>query len=356
MTAPFVVFSLPRSRSAWLSRFLSYGDWICGHDQIQYCQSLADISTWFTQPNIGTVETSAAPFWRMLVREQPHARIAVVRRPVPDVLAALAKQGVGGETVEAMISACDRKLDQIERRVPGVLSVRFDDLEREDVCATLFEHCLGQPMDPAWWATWDAQHVSGDLKAQTRYCQAYLPRFLKLARSARQRILIDMARPVKNLDGLTFQVEPFRQAYRDAEPLMREHMIQTGQAPDDHTRKNLPLFELLDELGKLHIFTSRVNGRMFSYLVSIIGPSLDSLNELVAEQTAFFADPSFPGLGMRTQKAAIEDLRSRGVHRVIMRAGHRGSGPRLGSMFQRLGAEPIGALYNLPLVAASSAA
>ncbi len=28
---PFVVFGLPRSRTAWLSRFLTYGDWVCGH-------------------------------------------------------------------------------------------------------------------------------------------------------------------------------------------------------------------------------------------------------------------------------------------------------------------------------------
>lgn len=36
----FVVFSMPRSRSAWLARFLSYGDWHCGHDEIRHFRSL----------------------------------------------------------------------------------------------------------------------------------------------------------------------------------------------------------------------------------------------------------------------------------------------------------------------------
>lgn len=346
----FVVFTLPRSRSKWLSKFLSHGEWICGHDELQYCQSLQDITTWFTQPNIGTVETSASPFWRLLVRDQPSARIAVVRRPVDEVLAALAKQGVGSETVEAMIRAADRKLEQIERRVPGVLSVRFDDLWREDVCGRLFEHCLQQPHDSRRWRALDAQHVSGDIKAQVRYCQAYLPRFLKLARSARQRILIDMARPVVPPEGFTFQVEDIETWFRDAKPLIREHMIVTGQDVDDFKLKNETMLRKLDQIGAMQIMTARSNHRMFGYLMTVVGPSLDAEDRIEALHLPFFVTKDCPGgLGLKLQRAALEALRARGVSDLFARAGVRGSGPRLGMMYKRLGYEEFGTLHRLDL-------
>jgi hypothetical protein len=291
-----------------------------------------------------------SPFWRILVRDQPSARIAVVRRPVNDVLAALARQGVGGATVEAMIRACDRKLDQIERRVPGVLSVRFDDLEREDVCAALFGHCLGQPHDPAWWRMWDARHVSGDLTAQVRYCQAYLPRFLKLARSARQRMLIDMARPVTPPDGFTFQVEDFETTFRDAEPLIREHVIAARDGIDDFETKNWAMMRKLDQIGAMQIVTARSNGRVFGYLMTILGPSLDDADRTEALHTAFFVTKDCPGgLGLKLQRASLEALRARGVNDLFARAGVRGSGPRLGVMYKRLGYEEFGTLHRLDL-------
>lgn len=350
--APFVVLALPRSRTYWLSRFLTYGDWICGHDELQHCATLDDIATWFTQPNIGTVETAAAPFWRLLVREQPSARILVVRRPVDDVLASLARQGVAGDAVASLIRATDRKLDQIERRIPGVLSVRFDDLERADACSAVFEHCLQLPHDAAWWQTWNAQNVSGNLAAQVRYCGAYLPRLLKLGRAARQRMLVNMARPVTAPVDFTIDEEDFDTWFRDATPLIREHMIATGQDVDDYKEKNIPLLRTLDAAGAMQILTARSNGRMFGYLMSVVGPSLDAEDRTEALHLPFFVSKDCPGgLGLKLQRAAIETLRAKGVSDVFARAGIRGAGPRLGIIYRRLGFEEFGTLHRLDLTA-----
>ena len=151
-------------------------------------------------------------------------------------------------------------------------------------------------------------------------------------------------------DGVTFQVEPFREFYRDAEPLFREHLTQVGESPDDHARKNLSLLQMLDDTGGLQCLTARVNGRMFGYLMTVIGPSLESPDDLRGEHTTFFASPAIRGLGMRLQRAALEKLRERGVGEVIMWAGQRGSGPRLGTFYRRLGAEDFERrLYKLNL-------
>lgn len=347
---PFLILALPRSRSAWLSRYLSYRDWHCGHDELQHMRSLEDCKTWFTQPDIGSVETAAGPFWRLLPRD---IRVVTVRRAVDDVLAG-AMRAVPIPDPAAMrrrLWAADRKLDQIEARVPGVLSVQFDDLEREATCAAVFEHCLGAPHDHEWWASWDVQKVSGNLAAQVRYCQAYLPQLQKLARSARHRILAGMRRDTQPPDGFTFHDEPFDGWYRDAIPLFREHMAQTGQDIEDYTRKNIPLLRRLDEAGAMQIITARSNGRMFGYLMAVISPTVDDPNALMANHLPLFASSGCPGLGIKLQRTSIEALRRKGVTEVFGRAGVRGSGPRLGAAFRRLGFEDAGQLYRLSLEA-----
>ena len=343
----FIVLALPRSRTKWLSKFLSYGDWICGHDELQHMRSLDDIATWLTQPHVGTVETAAAPFWRLL---PPAARIVTVRRPVPDVLASLARYGVSGEGVTAIVRACDRKLDQIECRVPGVLTVRFDDLAREEVCASVFEHCLQLPHEPTWWRTIRMRHVSGNLAAQVRYCHAFLPQLLKLGRTARQRILADMARPTTPPDGMTLQEEDIDTWFRDAKPLIREHMIVTGQDVDDYKAKNEPLLRRAAAAGFIQIITARSNGRMFGYLMTLIGPSLDAEDRTEALHLPFFVSKDCPGgLGLKLQRAALEALRKKGINDVFARAGVRGAGPRLGILYRRLGYEEFGTMHHFNL-------
>jgi hypothetical protein len=316
-------------------------------------RSLEDCTTWFTQPNIGTCETAAMPFWRLLLRYQPDIRIVTVRRPIMDVLASVMRAVPDADplTVERVLRTADRKLDQIEARVPGVLSVQFEDLADEATCARVFEHCLPYPHDHEHWTTWNVQRVSGDLARQIRYAQAYLPQLQKLARTAKHRILADMKPSAEPPTEFVFADEPFDRWYHDAVPLFREHMICTNQDIEDYTRKNIPLLRRLDEAGAMQIITARSrNGLMQGYLMAVISPTLDSPNALMGTHLPVFASPDCPGLGMKLQRTSIEALRAKGVTEVFGKAGVRGSGPRLGMVFQRLGFEDAGLLYRLNLM------
>jgi GNAT superfamily N-acetyltransferase len=339
---------MPRSRTKWLSQFLSYGPWQVGHDEIRHCRSLDDVSAWLAQPFTGTVETAATPFWRLL---PPNVRVVTVRRPVDEVVASLRRTGVAFEDapMTAMLRATARKLDQIEKRVPDVLALTFADLATEAGCARVFEHCTGMAHDHAWWAACDAVNIQINFEHLVRYFVAHRPLLDKLAKTAKHRCLANMTRRPREPDGVTFQHEPFRAFYRDAAPLFAEHLTQTGQSPDDHARKNIALLEMLDDAGMLQTITARMNGRMFGYLQTVIGPTLDAPDVAQAWHTIFFASPDIRGLGMKLQRAALAALRERGVDEVIMRAGHRGSGPRLGTFYRRLGAEDFGQLYKLEL-------
>lgn len=350
---PFLVLGLPRSRTAWLSRFLTYDGWVCGHEEIRHMRSLDDVKAWFSQPGIGSAETAAAPWWRLFSRFAPGVRIVVVRRPVDEVIESLRRlEGVDYDydALAVHMRYLDKKLQQVTSRLKGVLSVDFSSLMKEDVCAEVFEHCLPLKHDSAHWRRLAPQNIQADMVAMLRYCAAYRPALEKLTSIAKHQSLSIMAQhPLPDNGGLTFQEEGFEAWRRDGRALFEEHLVLVGEAPDGWTLKNIPLMQQLHGAGRMQIMTARCNGRMVGYLVSLISPSMASEGIVSASHTTFFASPDFPGVGMKLQRSALSTLKGKGVDEVFMQDGIRGSGGRLHSMYRRLGAEDNGTLYRLDL-------
>ena len=180
----FVVFSMPRARSFWLSRDLSAGGWHCGHDEARHFRSLDDVRSWLAQPLTGTVETAAAPFWRLAMELAPDARVVVLRRPVPEVVDSLARFGFDPAVMRPVIERHDAKLAQIAARWPGALSVDSADLDNEATCARVFEHCTGLAHAPAWWRALAPLNLQYDMAAMVRYALAYAPQIERLRLAA----------------------------------------------------------------------------------------------------------------------------------------------------------------------------
>ncbi len=89
---------------------------------------------------------------------------------------------------------------------------------------------------------------------------------------------------------------------------------------------------------------------MFGYLMTLVTPSLTSEGITSASNLTFFASPdASPGLGMKMQRAALAALKERGVDDVFWECGSRGSGPRLSTMYRRLGATEHGQTFRLQL-------
>jgi hypothetical protein len=156
MIRPFMIFALPRSRTAWLAEFLSYGGWKCWHEIAIQMRDFSEVPAFFSREMTGAAETAAGPGWRLMHHHFPEMRKVVVRRPVSDVVEAIMRMDVGGvatydrDRLVSIMSRCRRELDALSA-VPGVLTVDFDDLKREDVCAAVFEHCLPFAFDRTWW-------------------------------------------------------------------------------------------------------------------------------------------------------------------------------------------------------------
>lgn len=346
----FVVFATPRSRTAWLSRFLSYGGWHCGHDELPKQRSLEDVASWFSQPLTGTVETSAAPWWRLVRQMAPNARVVVLRRPIPEILDSFDRLGCGfvRDTMARELRKVERKLDQIVARVPNVLEVQYADLQREDVCAKVFEHCLGVPHNPDWWRHLAPLNIQFDFSAQVRHYIAYqkqLERFRAQAK-VRSLALLEAAADRQVPDELTISEEPIERLLMDCGVLAQRHETIVGEHPDDWQTKNWDLMRLLEAADAHQVVTARSNGRLFGYLFTTIGPTIERSGVRSACHHIFHASPEFRGLGRKLLRASEDRLIQKDVDEVFMRAGTRGDGPRLGSVYRRMGAEFEGELFR----------
>lgn len=351
---PFVIFALPRSRTYWLSRFLSYGEWSCGHDEAMHVRGLDDVRSWLAQDCAGTAETAAAPFWRLLVDTRSDVNIVTVRRPVEDVMNSLVAAGcpITPEKMLPHLHRYNRKLDDIERHC-SVLSVPYKALRHQEVCREIFEYCLPYQHDPKWWADMNARNLQINRTAMLAYTRAHAPQIRRASAICVRHIRSLHIKPTVlfEVDGMVIQEEPFETAWLDAEALMTEHCLEVGETSDGWKRKNVPLLRQLAALGVLRVIVARGNGRMFGYLSALRGPSLESEEIRGVWQLSLFVSPDARGahLERRMQRAAITAARTRGDTEMYFRAGVRGTGPRLGALYERFGAEYMGKVYKLEL-------
>ncbi len=193
---PFIIYALPRSRTFWLSQFLSVGQYQCHHDQARYLRTIEDARCWLSQDWTGTVETAAVHGWRVAKHLRHDLRVAVVRRPVEECMSSLARFVSSDHLpeTERRLKIMDRRLDQVEQA--GALSVRFEDLDRQDVCAALFTHCTGYQLDPAWFRHMAPLNLQANIDALFRYVAAHRMALRRLGAAVKfeTRFILDLER------------------------------------------------------------------------------------------------------------------------------------------------------------------
>ena len=356
---PFIVFSLPRSRSYWLSKFLSRGEYQCAHDQMRFMRGMDDVRSWLAQDFTGAAEPSAALWWRTVRLIRPDIRVLVVRRPVQEVVESLMQLDMRGicnfdqARLTRMLQRLDRALDRIEDRWLHSRSVRYEDLATEAACARVFEHCLPYKHEPKWWAAMSPINLQCDMRATMRYMlghRSQIDRTIAVcARETRALLVSKSVYDRADLADVTFQAEPFAAFWRDGQALFAQHAAEAGPREGVMLNLNVPLAEAMERNGGVQIVTARVDGRMVGYLVTLIGPSFEDASLICATQYPIFVEKAYRGIGWRLQKASIDMLAERGVGEAVLRAGVRGSGPRLDAFYKRLGASEYGRLYSLML-------
>jgi hypothetical protein len=343
MTVPFIVYSLPRSRSAWIARFLSYGGRRCGHDLATECGSLDEFEGHLRGgAYAGTAETGAMIGWRALRRRLPEAKIAVIRRPVHEVFASLARFNVGPELeiVKQLIER-DAMLDELAR-VPGVKSIAFSHLNSIDGCRALFEHCLGEPLDWEWWESLADVNIQVDVPERLRFQAGNRERIEAIKRQASEE---------SRLPHIVLGPERWDAVWPEIDALFAEHFSEVEGELAANRPYNLdePMMRAMDAAEILRIFTARVDGVLAGYCMWQVTRDVESAGMLIAQHGPWFVRKAYASLmlGPKLFDHSIADLRTLGVKNAFPHHRLNGRGAKLGTFFKRRGAIETQRTYSL---------
>lgn len=159
----FVVFSLPRSRSAWFAHFLrSDGQFKIGHDIALQCEKTDDfISAFRDYAFTGTVETGAVMAWKLILHEMPKVQFMTIRRPLKEVKRSL--NALGLEPQKGDLETKELMLDIVEK-LPRTIRVEFSTLSEWSVCSFLYEKLLGVECQFDWWQRMSALNIQIDMR------------------------------------------------------------------------------------------------------------------------------------------------------------------------------------------------
>lgn len=335
----FLVLSLPRSRSAWIAKFLSYGGRRCGHDIAPQCVTVQEFVDRLDRDYCGSVETGAVVGWRAILKLKPDLRIATVRRPVQQVYESLARFGLGAPEVLDELRERDAMLDEVER-LPGTLSFTFDGLKHPWACQNLFELYLDMPFDWEWWESLAAVNVQVNVPQCIQYLIDNRERIAALKRDA-QRIV----------GGVTIKTEAWPSVWPEIDALFAEHFgeVEGDLAINRPYRLNEAQMRALDDSGHLHITTARVGGDLAGYCMWMVSEDVESAGMLIAQHGPWFVRRQFASLllGPKLFDASIESLRKRGVKCAFPHHRLMGRGRKLGAFFKRRGAVEIQHTYSL---------
>lgn len=175
----FLIASLPRSRSAWLSHYLSYPlarpPQLVGHEILTECPDVQTFLDSYKYGMWGTVETAGAALCPIVRREMPECRVILVRRPLVEVYHSLAEKGVMPDL--NVLAEMDQLLN-VAAADPEIVSVPYSLLSDPGIGKWLFEYCLELEWDEEWWTRMVRTNVQVDM-----------PRWVERLMSKRDQLL-----------------------------------------------------------------------------------------------------------------------------------------------------------------------
>lgn len=328
---PFVIFSLPRSRSAWLAAWLGAvsGEAI-GHDLAVETDTVDGWLEIVFRRVRGTCETGAVEVWPILRQSIPQCRIVVVARDVAYVADSLTRAGVPVDW--EMLERRARSLRDLSEQ-SDVLAVNFDDMRNPRVCALIQEYCLGTPFD---WATWDRMdriNVQIDMPGRiTRLRERAAPiARLKLELAAR----LEAPAPF-----VTIGEEPWGRVADECEALGAAHHEEATEGREGPYRLNRALVAQMDAAGLWRAFVARVDGKIIGYCLWSHADNAETDAPPTMNHGPFYVSPGHErrGLGRKLLAASVKALAQSGYRVVKLHHTMYGRGARVGRLYESMGA------------------
>lgn len=326
----FVVFSLPRSRSTWLSRFLE-----CKHDLGLRASSVEDLIDKCDACE-GTVETGTVIGWRELLGVFPQIKVVVVRRELIEVCRSLEAKGIIPNLLD--LGRKNYQLDLVSLE-PGVMSVKFESLNRLEVCGAIYQHCKGRPMELGWWeqlAPINVQPNIGEL------LEISINNATNLA-CMKGNIFRDPERLLE--EEVTFTEEPLAVVWPEGIQLAVKHYQEVEPESPRKFAPDLEMFLRMWNAGHLLILAARRKGVLIGYMIWKLGFDMESWGNLMAEQGPWFVEKKEFGVGKELFERSIEKLKEASVKYIFPHHRLLGRGKELGKFFVSQGMEEIQHTY-----------
>lgn len=166
---PFLVLSLPRSRSFWLSQLLGVP-----HDPSIGFRNNDDLRAFLTRPNCGACDTGMIGILPKILGIVPDINLVTVRRPVADVYRSTMNLPIimpQPEVLLQVFATLDVMLDMAEYG-HGARRFEFDDLDERDVCDEMHQICWGNPVPDKTWARLNGTRLVVDPVAEMARVEA----------------------------------------------------------------------------------------------------------------------------------------------------------------------------------------
>lgn len=139
----FIVTGMPRSRTAWLANYLTYGDAFCKHELLSDFDTPKQCADWMKAKaesgvSIGMSDSGAVLFQDALAAELPNAKWVLIRRSVGDCEKSFSNEhGIGVD-----LWAHKRKVDDLVMHLDPMV-VEFDEIDTR--IRHIAAHCI-----PGW--------------------------------------------------------------------------------------------------------------------------------------------------------------------------------------------------------------
>jgi hypothetical protein len=289
----------------------------------------------------GTAETGAVVGWRALRRRLPDAKIAVIRRPVHEVFASLARFGLNSSALMDELIQRDAMLDEAES-ANGVKSFAFANLNGIEACRELFEHCLSVPFDWEWWEGLAGVNVQVNVAERLRFLEAHRGRIEVIKHEA-----IEEGR----VPDVVIGPEAWDSIWPEADALFAEHFSEVeGYLAENRPYKlDEPAMRAMAVAGMLRIVTARVDGVLAGYCMWQVTKDVESAGMLIAQHGPWFVRKAYAHfmLGQKLFDTSLADLRAIGVKNAFPHHRLQGRGAKLGAFFKRRGAVETQRTYSI---------
>lgn len=137
----FIILASPRSRTAWLSTWLSDQGHVCHHDLLAKVDDPLTLKDQLGFDN-GTIETAGGSYYRTLFQLFPRARFLIVRRAEREIALSLQRHGVSLATAHLSLNALCEAEAWLRPRT-NLMCVDFKDLSDERTLDSLWSHLRG---------------------------------------------------------------------------------------------------------------------------------------------------------------------------------------------------------------------